>query len=539
MVSAKKKPRKKETKRVKKLDKKRLVLIISIVLASLLLIQCIICWINFASPNSIVGLKIQNQAIGRQDSAQLTKEVNEDVTKISNKKFSIGANGIYKDVDTKQIGVTCSVPQNVKQILAVGKAGNVFQNIADQDRALVGLLQHKITCSATDQKLANVFLDQISTKANKPYVNATFALDNKNNLMIRSESDGKSIDKKASLNSVNKINFLNINKIDLPTNDTKPEINVIDLKPLVSSEALFVKTPFIINVANTDYTISQEQLLGLYHPEKQSNKVVLAYDDKNAEAIIDGILHKIAKTATDEVILDGKVVTQGNSGQTFDISQAMASLKSMLLKRLDQKQNSPASTLKLSTIAIAPSVMKENSPVIHFTFDDGPTPVTSQVLDVLKKYNIKATFFVIGKCVDHYPSIAARIVNEGHVIANHTDDHVDLRSLSAQGVDDELSSAQNAIYAATGVYPTLFRPPYSSINSSVRDEASKLGLTAEMWDIDSADWTEPGVDSIVRRVVSRARPNAIIIMHSIQPETVQALPAMISELQSKGYHIEP
>jgi peptidoglycan/xylan/chitin deacetylase (PgdA/CDA1 family) len=188
--------------------------------------------------------------------------------------------------------------------------------------------------------------------------------------------------------------------------------------------------------------------------------------------------------------------------------------------------------------------VKADQPVVALTFDDGPSTYTAQVLDILARYQVKATFFVIGQNVDRYPDYARRIVAEGHVIGNHTYSHPLWGAVEApHDMHGELARAAQAIEAATGVYPTLFRPPHGWRSPWMIQLARREGYEVVTWSVSPDDWRRPRPQVIVERVLQHIRPGAIILLHdgletSVGPpvqNTVAALPDLIEGLQARGY----
>jgi peptidoglycan/xylan/chitin deacetylase (PgdA/CDA1 family) len=184
-------------------------------------------------------------------------------------------------------------------------------------------------------------------------------------------------------------------------------------------------------------------------------------------------------------------------------------------------------------------------PVVALTFDDGPSPDTAEVLDILAHYQVKATFFVIGQNVQRHPDLARRIVAEGHAIGNHTYSHPLWVAVETPGqVARELDGAAAAIQAATGVYPTLFRPPHGWRSPWMLHLAHRKGYTVVTWSVSPDDWRQPPPGAIAMRVLQRVRPGAIILLHDgldtrgnpPMQNTVDALPAIIEGLQARGYH---
>ncbi|MFJ3440120.1 bifunctional polysaccharide deacetylase/glycosyltransferase family 2 protein [Streptomyces sp. NPDC086081] len=180
------------------------------------------------------------------------------------------------------------------------------------------------------------------------------------------------------------------------------------------------------------------------------------------------------------------------------------------------------------------------------TFDDGPDPEwTPRVLDVLKKHDARAVFFITGTMASRYPDLVQRMVAEGHEIGLHTFNHPDLSLQSKSRVDWELSQNQLALAGAAGIRTSLFRPPYSSYarnmdNNSwpVTEYIGSKGYITIVNDTDSEDWRRPGVEKIISNAMPKGGKGAIVLMHDSggdRSQTVAALDRYISGLQDKGY----
>jgi peptidoglycan/xylan/chitin deacetylase (PgdA/CDA1 family) len=207
------------------------------------------------------------------------------------------------------------------------------------------------------------------------------------------------------------------------------------------------------------------------------------------------------------------------------------------------------------TSPIFGNVYYQGSPedkVIALTFDDGPNGIyTTEILDILKEYDIKATFFIIGQNVELYPDIAKRTLAEGHVIGNHSNTHDANHALTAQGSRD-LENAQEVIYKATGVLPHLYRPPHGKKTPWELDCVRENSLIEITWSVAANDQPVPdanlenAVQSYVEKITSKVYPGCIILMHdgygtkyntanSDRSFTVKALPLIIERLLAKGY----
>jgi peptidoglycan/xylan/chitin deacetylase (PgdA/CDA1 family) len=175
---------------------------------------------------------------------------------------------------------------------------------------------------------------------------------------------------------------------------------------------------------------------------------------------------------------------------------------------------------------------------IALTFDDGPSPYTPQVLAVLERYHVPATFFEIGEWVAVYPQYTRELVAAGYPVENHTWSHPDLATIPAVQVAYQVARAQDEIRSVTGQSPACVRPPYDDWDTTVLDQIASDGLTTMSYSVDSRDWALPGTQAIVDRVLGAAFPGAVVDMHDgggPRYETVEALPQIITGLWAKGY----
>jgi peptidoglycan/xylan/chitin deacetylase (PgdA/CDA1 family) len=177
---------------------------------------------------------------------------------------------------------------------------------------------------------------------------------------------------------------------------------------------------------------------------------------------------------------------------------------------------------------------------IALTIDDGPDPVyTPQVLRLLHRYQVTATFSMIGLHVAAYPHLARDVAQAGHKIANHTWNHADLAGMPAHRVHDEITRASHAIHAATGIHPGLFRAPYGAWSRAVIKECERARMIPLDWSVDPRDWSMPGVRKIVRNIMKNTQPGSIILEHDgggNRSETVEALRIVLPRLLDEGYH---
>lgn len=169
------------------------------------------------------------------------------------------------------------------------------------------------------------------------------------------------------------------------------------------------------------------------------------------------------------------------------------------------------------------------------TFDDGPSPDTARILDILREKNVRATFFLCGAAVERYPDLAQRIVAEGHALGNHTFSHPHLHLKSRAAIASEIDRAQDAIERVTGVRPRYFRPPYGVRWFPLWELLRERDMTLALWNSFPQE-----------RAIARLKPGAIILLHDGKealppgqdgrPATVEALPRIIDGARKTGYH---
>lgn len=170
--------------------------------------------------------------------------------------------------------------------------------------------------------------------------------------------------------------------------------------------------------------------------------------------------------------------------------------------------------------------------LIALTFDDGPNYNTSKIIDVLNKYDIKATFFVLGNRAINNKDILKKMVDSGMEIGNHTYNHLLLTKYDEDKIRSEIEDTSDVIYSATNKRPNLLRPSYGSVNNKIKKVAN---MPIIIWDIDTLDWKYHNSKRITSRVVNKVRDGDIILMHDIYSASLNALGNIIPILKDNGY----
>jgi len=176
--------------------------------------------------------------------------------------------------------------------------------------------------------------------------------------------------------------------------------------------------------------------------------------------------------------------------------------------------------------------------MIALTFDDGPSKYTTQVLDILEKYNARATFCVVGNLVNARKDTVKRAFDLDCEIIGHSWDHRDLSKLTVEEIESQLNDTSAVIETVTGdVSPKLFRPPYGAVSSTLKNASAQLGYAMINWSVDPEDWRTRNADAIYSEVMSNLSSKAIVLSHDLYGATADAYERIIPELVSMGYQL--
>ncbi|TVY10794.1 polysaccharide deacetylase family protein [Paenibacillus cremeus] len=241
--------------------------------------------------------------------------------------------------------------------------------------------------------------------------------------------------------------------------------------------------------------------------------------------------------------------------RTWSLSVSLAvALSATCLLGMDRSASSASTALRSADSAFwgTSSVygneiirgVQTDEKLMAFTFDDGPTPdETPPILDLLKQYDAKATFFLLGQRVERFPDVVRREVAEGHELANHTFSHILCTpGTSAEKLRSDISKAQETIAGVTGQKPRLFRPAEGFFNEQLLQFLHAQEMRMILWskDQDPWDWNRPGVERIVRTILNNASGGDIVLLHDHvhgKSDTIRALAIVLPELKQRGYRL--
>ena len=332
-----------------------------------------------------------------------------------------------------------------------------------------------------------------------------------------------------------------------------------------------VALSIIVNIKQDMHGAHPVSLTHFWTFDKKSGEVITLNDlteqsEKAAEEIVAAARNNIKETIKqrqqpeanlDEMItketLSNFTITDDGNTLTWPIGQASLlpsaygelTIKVPTTAVAKYLQNSTAQ--KLANFPKPPEPKPEPKPaptaptpanpgkVIALTFDDGPGPYTAQLLDILDQYGAKATFFLIGSKVSSQANVVRSIQARGHQLGNHSWSHPELPKLPVDQIASEIDRTNDAIKQATGVTPTVMRPPYGAVNSAVLEQLRLRGMSSILWSVDTRDWADRNSDIVCSRAVAGAHPGAVILMHDIHQTSVNAVPCILSALKQQGY----
>lgn len=262
----------------------------------------------------------------------------------------------------------------------------------------------------------------------------------------------------------------------------------------------------------------------------------------------------LSETITQETLSNFVIIDGGNSlawpiGQASLLPSAYGEMTIKVPIAAVAKYLQNPTARKLANIPKPPEPKPEPTPapatpapapttgnkVIALTFDDGPGPHTAHLLDILDQYGAKATFFLIGSKVSGQASIVRSIQARGHQLGNHSWSHPELPKLPVDQIASEIDRTNEAIRQATGITPSILRPPYGAVNGVVLEQLRLRGMSSILWSVDTRDWADRNSQIVCSRAVAGARPGAIILMHDIHQTSVGAVPCILSALKQQGY----
>ncbi len=525
---------------------KKLRIIVFIVALALFFIEdTFLALNNFRPQHTVIGLKLYGKGISGLNAAQLDQFL-QKLQSSSPQPFKLKAGEQTFEIKKSDVNPTFNRKQVIDVLLKEGKRGNLFQRIADQNKIFFGFGSKKIKATLSKPSLTSV-IQHIALGVNKdptpPMPDFTHDL-------------GKTIPAqpgiKVDANRLARIIAFNIlnpprQPIAIPFRKVQSQHQESELDSIRKEIPDLVAEPIQISSADQIFTLTRDDLLSMLTVVERPNP-------KNSKQLI--LVLRISDEKLNQKLGEFAKKVEGTTNAEFDDHDARIAIYSQfhsgtrsLIKiptgagTIAQYQQTPSlpRNLLLASMASAYNALvdqtnNEKEKFVYLTFDDGPNNIYHPaILDILKKYNVKATFFLVGQNSQRYDQITKRTIDEGHAIGNHSLTHAFLPKLSQAEIFNEISTTKNILESFANNTIDLFRPPYGGTNQNVKTDAKNLNLKLKLWDVDPRDWSEPSTDQLIDRVVSQVHSGSNILLHSNHLSTVKALPQIIEKLQLQGY----
>ena len=236
-----------------------------------------------------------------------------------------------------------------------------------------------------------------------------------------------------------------------------------------------------------------------------------------------------AQRVTVQSQIEEKTDKISNTSDYEKDNKKIIDIKGIGMKDIEGKENEEED---LEEINCKENNFKEKKRVA-LTFDDGPSSkYTPQLLEGLRERGVHATFFLMGKNIEGNEELVKQIQEEGHLIGNHTYNHVELEKIPKEKALEEIEAANQEIYEITGVYPQWLRPPYGAW---VKNLDFCVEMFPVLWDVDTLDWKSKNVESILKIAKAEVKDGAVILMHDAYQSSVEAALQIVDLLTAKGY----
>ena len=487
--------------------------------------NCVLVYNNIQNKKPILGLRVFGESVSGYTRDRIQSLAKEKLEK-NQRLLTLSYKDRLFQIKSSDIGAMVNYKIFANVVLKQGRVGNVFEKIIAQNKALLGLYNVPIVGELSQALLTIKILDiqhEIDRNATPP------TPDFRNPQNIASATTGVKV-------QVDKLSMLIVSGIFnppqeplvIPTYAAFPNPHAKeDIQRLQKEIAGYSYQPISITSGGLVFTISSEELFSMLtvtdRPDPKNPKksiLVVRFDEKKLNQSLGIFAQKVENITHAE----------------FDDHDARVAIFSQFFSNTRRLIAIPTGR-NLVNRKVLGIQTQAGQKTVYLTFDDGPNSIYHPlILDVLKTYNVKATFFLVGQNAQRDSEVAKRTFAEGHVIANHSRTHSFLPNYSSNFILSELQTTDAILKPFNGNADVrFFRPPYGGVNAYVTQTAQNLGLKMFLWDVDPKDWSEPETSDLVQRVVSSVFDTADILLHSNHLATVKALPKIIETLQTQGY----
>ena len=252
--------------------------------------------------------------------------------------------------------------------------------------------------------------------------------------------------------------------------------------------------------------------------------------------ILSLIIHGIAsavkgsqKDSDTDTVSDTSIVETDSDVQSQIVSSTPAESSTPVTANID---NNKKEKFNADNKLIIDTDTLDGKKAIALTFDDGPSEYTAELVSELNSRGVRATFFMVGSCIEKYPDVLPMMVLGGHPLGNHTYSHVDITTLTQSSIVDTIEQTDNAIFNACGQRSTAFRPPYGSTTAEITQTIDK---TVTLWSLDTMDWKSRDTQQVKNKIVSQAKDGSIVLLHDLYRTSIDGALAAVDQLQGEGF----
>ncbi len=509
---------------ISKRFKLALIILVIIFLAE----NLILAYNNLQNKSAILGLKFNGQNLTGLNGSQIEEVVKKEVEK-NNRPLKLAYQDKNFQIKPQEIGVKVDVGNKVDKLLEKGRKGPFWQKIIEQQQALLGVNDDKLSGNIS-QTLLTLKILEIQNEINQEATPLTPDFLGDPGKTIPPADGIKVHTDKLTILIANNIFHPPEPSLSIPVIKTFTTHNEEELEPIRKQVTQLVTSSISISSGGLIFTLSPLDIRSMLtlverldpnDPKKL--KLVLRLDDVKLNQKLGEFAQKVENITHAE----------------FDDHDARVAIYSQFYSPKRRLITIPTGK-NLAKAKVLGTETQTGPKIAYLTFDDGPNSIYHpMILDILKAYDVKATFFLVGQNAQKDFDVARRTYMEGHNIGNHSNTHSFLPKLSSSAIQKELQLTSGILKQVNDNKDiTLFRPPYGGVNLYVKKYADALRMKLFLWDVDPRDWSEPATDELVRRVVTATSNGSDILLHSNHLATVKALPKIIEILKSQGYNFE-
>lgn len=513
---------------LKKYIIKKRIIIISVLILFFLLENLLFLYNKTNTTHPILGQKLENTNLSTYSKQQVLHIMEENFASIKPLVLSYaGNNFVVKQID---VGAKVNYQKTLRQLYSVGRNGNFFQNITDQNKAILGLSSvHQVVSLSKPLLVLKVLTiaDQIN-KGPTPSM-PDFSKDWQH---ILPQTDGIKVDS-AKLSEIITKNIFSppTNPISIPVEKLVKKYPAYDFEAIRRQAEDYTDEQLSITSGGFMFTLSPQDLKSLLTVAEQSNPK----DPKKTIMVL-----TIDSTKLHRRMYQFAEKVEAATNAEFNYHDAQAAIYGQFYTNTRRLIDAPTGPSRGYARKVLGQSTNTTEKVVYLTFDDGPNIVYHpMILDILKEKGVKATFYLVGSNTKLYAPTTKRTIQEGHVVGNHSLTHAYLAKLLPNQIYDEIKTTRDILDSLLSPGRiTLFRPPYGGTNALVEKYAVSFGLKEMLWTVDPKDWSEPTTSELINRVVQKVQNGSVVLLHSNHFSTVKALPSIIDILRENGYQFK-